>query len=131
MGPADDPEVLATVLHVGPPLSVRPNPVPKEKYDLVVIGAGVAGLLRYLLLRLLLFARFMRRTERTSFARVVPARITRARAHTHMHCQRDLRQGSGQARGADRAALHGRRLPQRRLLPVQGGHPLRSGRSRG
>jgi len=45
MGPASDPNVSSAVLEVGPPRSHRPNPVPKEKYDLVVIGAGVAGLL--------------------------------------------------------------------------------------
>jgi hypothetical protein len=46
MGPASDPNVASAVLEVGPPRSHRPNPVPKAKYDLVVIGAGVAGLLR-------------------------------------------------------------------------------------
>jgi hypothetical protein len=46
MGPASDPHVASTIKEVGPPRSHRPNPSPKpEGYDLVVIGAGVAGLL--------------------------------------------------------------------------------------
>jgi hypothetical protein len=46
MGPASDPNVASAILEVGPSREVRPNPTPKDKYDLVVIGAGVAGLLR-------------------------------------------------------------------------------------
>jgi len=46
MGPASDPNVASAILEVGPSREVRPNPTPKAKYDLVVIGAGVAGLLR-------------------------------------------------------------------------------------
>ena len=34
---------VSAVSHVGP--RDRPNPTPKERYDLVVVGAGVAGLL--------------------------------------------------------------------------------------
>jgi len=45
MEPASDPNVTSAILHVGPPASARPNPPPKDDYDLVVIGAGVAGLL--------------------------------------------------------------------------------------
>ena len=47
MGPQSDPIVVETINHVGPPPSVRQNPKPKASYDLVVIGAGVAGLLRF------------------------------------------------------------------------------------
>jgi threonine dehydrogenase-like Zn-dependent dehydrogenase len=46
MGPSDDPHVISTVAHVGPSPAQRTNPTPKADYDLVVIGAGVAGLLR-------------------------------------------------------------------------------------
>ena len=42
MSPQDEFNVSA-VSHVGP--KDRPNPTPKERYDLVVVGAGVAGLL--------------------------------------------------------------------------------------
>lgn len=42
MSPLDEFNTAA-VGHVGP--RDRPNPTPKERYDLVVIGAGVAGLL--------------------------------------------------------------------------------------
>ena len=45
LAPMSDPNVASCVSHVGPSLAERPNPTPKEKYDLVVIGAGVAGLL--------------------------------------------------------------------------------------
>ena len=44
MGPADCEHVVSAVSHVGPH-GVRANPEPADKYDLVVIGAGVAGLL--------------------------------------------------------------------------------------
>ena len=42
MGPADCEHVVSAVAHVGPKAHF---PKLKEKYDLVVIGAGVAGLL--------------------------------------------------------------------------------------
>ncbi|KAJ8599955.1 hypothetical protein CTAYLR_002840 [Chrysophaeum taylorii] len=41
MGPAEDPVVAETIAHIGP----HHFPSLKPKYDLVVIGAGVAGLL--------------------------------------------------------------------------------------
>ena len=44
LGPLTDPNVVSCISHVGPH-GERPNPTPKEKYDLVVVGAGVAGLL--------------------------------------------------------------------------------------
>jgi pyruvate/2-oxoglutarate dehydrogenase complex dihydrolipoamide dehydrogenase (E3) component len=45
MAPAEDPHVISTIGHVGPSPEQRSNPTPKADYDLVVIGAGVAGLL--------------------------------------------------------------------------------------
>ena len=45
LAPLSDPNVASCISHVGPSTAERPNPTPKEKYDLVVIGAGVAGLL--------------------------------------------------------------------------------------
>lgn len=54
MGPAEDPHVISSIGHVGPSPEQRQNPVPKEDYDLVVIGAGVAGLLRFIFSHILL-----------------------------------------------------------------------------
>ena len=44
MEPATCEHCISAISHVGPH-ATRPNPEPADKYDLVVIGAGVAGLL--------------------------------------------------------------------------------------
>ena len=44
MEPATCEHCISAISHVGPH-ATRPNPTPADKYDLVVIGAGVAGLL--------------------------------------------------------------------------------------
>jgi hypothetical protein len=80
MGPADCEHVVSAVSHVGPH-GVRANPEPADKYDLVVIGAGVAGLLSVIVAKVgTKPKKRMDRTDAEGGARAhEPARVTRMR----------------------------------------------------